>query len=219
MAEVNKYPLDADEKGWFVRLGDITDLAIHRKAKEAYVQIIDGRPLSGEQRRMCYALINSVSEWSGQPAQDLKELFKMQFMAENIQDLGDKIFSLSDAPMSLIASFQRFLIKFIIENDVPVKRPLLEYVDDVNDYVYHCLINKKCCICGKKADLHHVDAVGMGRDRTEIVHLGMRALPLCREHHTEAHTRGDKAFIELYHLCEGIEIDKTLCKIYKLKGK
>ena len=121
--------------------------------------------------------------------------------------------------MSLVASFQRFLIKFIIENDVPVKRPLLEYVDDVNDYVYHCLINKKCCICGKKADLHHVDAVGMGRDRTEIVHLGMRALPLCREHHTEAHTRGDKAFVELYHFCEGIEIDKTLCKIYKLKGK
>lgn len=73
MAEVNKYPLDADEKGWFVRLGDITDLAIHRKAKEAYVQIIDGRPLSGEQRRMCYALINSVSEWSGQPAQQSRK--------------------------------------------------------------------------------------------------------------------------------------------------
>lgn len=219
MAEILKRPLEASENGWFVRLGDITDLAIHRQAKEAYVQIIDGRPLSGEQRRMCYALINAVSEWSGQPVQDLKELFKMQFMAENIQDLGDKIFSLSDAPMSLVAEFQRFLINFIIENDVPVKKPLLEYVDDIKDYVYHCLINKKCCVCGRKADLHHIDAVGIGRDREEIVHIGMKALPLCREHHIECHTKGNKEFLDIYHLCDGIEIDRTLAKIYKLKTR
>ena len=32
---------------------------IHRQVKECYVDLIDSRPLSGKQRRMCYALINA----------------------------------------------------------------------------------------------------------------------------------------------------------------
>jgi hypothetical protein len=89
-------------------------------------------------------------------------------------------------------------------------------VDDIADYVYSCLVNKKCCVCGLHTELHHVDRVGMGRDRTEILHEGMRALPLCREHHREAHDMGEDAFQARYHLSDGIELDKTLCRIYKL---
>lgn len=92
-------------------------------------------------------------------------------------------------------------------------------VDDVGDYIYSCLIAKKCCICGRRADLHHVDRVGMGRDRTDIVHEGMEALPLCREHHGQAHTMPDSEFFGLYHLDGGITLDKTLCRIYGLKTK
>ena len=96
---------------------------------------------------------------------------------------------------------------------------MLEYVDDVADYVYSCLINKRCCICGRAADLHHVERVGMGRSRTEICHEGMEVLPLCREHHTEAHTIPDDAFFERYHLDKGVQLDKTLCRLYGLKSK
>lgn len=190
---------------------------IHQETTECYVEPIDRRPLSDKQRRMCYALIHAISEWSGQESDDLKEYFKISFMAENVDTLADKIFSLSNAPMSLIAAFQRFLIKFIISNDVPTKRPLLEYVDDIDDYVYMCLIHKKCAVCGKKADLHHIDTVGMGNDRTEVQHEGREALSLCREHHTEYHTIGKSAFLEKYHLNGGIKIDKTILKIYGLK--
>lgn len=213
--------LVANRRGeWFVRLGDINpDLIIRRKVKEAHVQLIDSRPLSSEQRRMCYALIQAVSAWSGEDTQTLKELFKLQFMAENIEQLGESIFSLSDAPMSLVAGFQRFLVRFILENDVPVKRPLLEYVDDIRDYTYQCLIHKKCAVCGRRAELHHLDAVGSGRDRREIVHEGMEAISLCREHHTEIHALGVKDFMDKYHLEGGIPLDKTLCKIYRVKGE
>ena len=65
-------------------------------------------------------------------------------------------------------------------------------------------------------DLHHVDQIGMGKDRNEVHHLGRRALPLCREHHTEILTIGLKAFTAKYHL-EHVEIDKRICKTYKLK--
>lgn len=193
------------------------DQVIHRQVKECYIDLIDSRPLSDKQRKMCYALINAIADWSGSSTEEIKEVFKLEFWAEKVDTLADKIFSLANAPMSLVAEFQKFLINFIISNDVPVKRPLLEYVDDIANYTYMCLIHKKCVICGKKADLHHVDRIGMGNDRNEVQHLGRKALSICRAHHTELHTIGDKDFYSKYHLEGGIEIDKTILKIYGLK--
>lgn len=209
---------DIKEDGTAVIVASINPTEFIRKEiKECYVDYIDSRPLSYKQRRMCYALMNAIAEWSGNEPEDIKEYFKMEFWANNLDTLADKIFSLSNAPMSLVAAFQKFLIKFIISNDVPVKRPLLEYVDDIDDYVYMCLIHKKCAICGKKAELHHVDTVGMGNDRTAVQHEGREAMSLCREHHTEYHTIGKSAFLDKYHLNGGIKIDKTILKIYGLK--
>lgn len=210
--------IDIDENG-IVTIVTQTDLylMIHREIKECYIDFIDGRKLSDKQRRMCYSLINAIAEWSGSSTQDIKEAFKMEFWADKIDTLAEKVFSLSNAPMSLIAEFQKFLINFILENDVPLKYSLLNYVDDIDNYVYMCLIHKKCCICGKKSDLHHVDSVGMGNDRTEVRHEGRKALSLCREHHTEIHAIGINEFLEKYHINGGIPIDKTIMKIYKLK--
>lgn len=188
-----------------------------REFKECLVQPIDSRPLSDKQRRACYALLHEISEYTGMGTSPTKEYMKLKFMAEELQDTGDKIFSLSNAPMSLVCAFQRFLVRFILDWDIPCSFSLLEFVDDVEDYVYACLVNKKCAVCGKPTDLHHVDAVGMGRDRDEILHLGMRALPLCRQHHQECHQIGQKTFEERYHLIHGIELDNTLCRIYKLR--
>ena len=212
--------MSVKEDGTAVIMADI-DISkyIKQNTKECYVEYIDSRPLSHEQRKMCYALINAIAEWSGNSTQDIKEAFKLEFWADKVETIGDKIFSLSNAPMSLVADFQRFLIGFILENNVPVKRPLLEYVDDINHYVYMCLIHKKCAICGKKSDLHHIDTVGMGNDRTEVQHEGREAMSLCREHHNEMHQIGKASFFEKYHLNGGVKIDKTICKIYGLKGK
>ena len=191
--------------------------ATHRQVKECYIDYIDSRPLSDRQRRFCYSLINAIAEWSGSETEEIKEAFKLEFWADKIDTLADKVFSLANAPMSLIAEFQRFLIKFVLANDVPLKFSLLEYVDDTRDYVYQCLIHKKCCICGKRADLHHIDTVGMGNDRTQVQHLGREVMPLCRVHHGEYHTKGKSEFLSLYHLDGGIEADKTILKIYGLR--
>jgi hypothetical protein len=86
-------------------------------------------------------------------------------------------------------------------------------VDDIQDYVYQCLINKKCAVCGKRADLHHIDAVGMGNDRTEVSHLGREVMSLCRVHHTEMHTIGKADFFQKYHFNSGVLADKTILKI------
>ena len=189
-----------------------------RGYKECLVQPLDARPLSDRQRKMCYALLREISDYTGQDVHSEKEYLKLRFLADDFGETADRIFSLANAPMSLVCAFQRYLVRFIVEYDIPCRVPLLEYVDDVPDYIYACLIAKKCCITGRPADLHHIHRVGMGRDRDDIIHEGMEVLPLCREMHQEAHTMSDREFFEKYHLPGGVVMDKTLCRIYKVKA-
>lgn len=190
-----------------------------RGYKTCMVQMVDCRPLSDTQRKICYALLREISDYTGQGLDPTKEWMKLKFLVEDLEQTSDKLFSLSNAPMSLVCAFQRFLIHFILDWDVPCRFSLLKYVDDVGDYLYHCLIVKKCAVCGGHTQLHHVDRVGMGRDRTDIVHEGLEVLPLCPEHHAQAHTMPDDDFFNLYHLPSGIVMDKTLCRLYGLKAK
>ena len=190
-----------------------------RGYKECLVQPLDARPLSDRQRKMCYALLREISDYTGQDVHSAKEYLKLRFLADDFGETADRIFSLSNAPMSLVCAFQRYLVRFIVEYDIPCRVPLLEYVDDVHDYIYACLIAKKCCITGRPAELHHINRVGMGRDRDDIIQEGMEVLPLHREMHQEAHTMSDREFFEKYHLPGGVVMDKTLCRIYKVKAK
>lgn len=190
---------------------------LHREVKEVYVDMIDSRPLSGKQRRMCYALVKAIADWSGSGSEEVKEAFKLDFWAERVDTLSDKIFSLSNAPMSLVAEFQRFLVAFILTHDVPTMRPLREYVDDIEAYTYLCLVRRKCAVCGRSAELHHIDAIGMGNDRTKVQHEGREVMSLCREHHTELHTVGKAEFMAKYHLDGGVPCDRTIMKIYGLR--
>lgn len=181
------------------------------------VTLKDSRPLSDKQRRSCYAMIREIADWSGDTTESIKEVLKLDFWCGELLEMADTLFSLSNAPMSVVAAFQSWLARFIVRNDVPTRKPMLDYVDDVDDYVYACLVNKKCPICGKKADLHHWQAIGAGRNRDEIIHEGLEVMPLCRGHHMEVHTTGKADFVKKYHLNDhGIPADKTICKLYKL---
>lgn len=187
-----------------------------RQYRNVEITMIDSRPLSAQQRKCCYALIRAIAQWSGDDERSMKEILKIDFWAGELLETADRLFSLSDAPMSIVAAFQTWLVKFILQNDIPTGKPLLDFVDDTEAYIFACLASKKCVICGKRADLHHVDAVGIGRDRDTINHLGMKVLPLCREHHTEIHTIGKNTFMDKYHLGDGVELDKSIAKVYGL---
>lgn len=192
---------------------------LKREYKECLVQPIDSRPISDKQRRMCYALLREIADYTGQDIHMAKEYLKIRFLADDLGETADKLFSLSNAPVSLVCAYQRYLIRFVLEFDIPCSFSLLEYADDIPDYIYHCLVTKHCCICGMPTDLHHIERVGMGRNRNDIIHEGMEVLPLCREHHTEAHTMPDEEFFEKYHIPGGVTMDKTLCRLYGLKAR
>lgn len=190
-----------------------------REYRKCLVQLVDNRPISDKQRRTCYMILKAIDDYTGMGLDPTKQYLKIKFLADEFGETADKIFSLANAPMSLVASFQRFLVRFVLEWDIPCDFRLYEFVDDVGDYIYACLVHKKCAVCGRRAELHHVDHVGMGRDRDEIVHIGMEAMPLCSEHHKEAHRIGQQTFNDKYHFDHGVELDNALAKIYGLNRR
>ena len=184
---------------------------IHRKVKEVYIEPVDSRPLSDRQRRMCYALIKAIADWAGSDPEEVKQTFKLDFWAERVDTLADKIFSLANAPMSLVAEFQRFLVAFILTHDVPTKRPLREYADDIEAYTYFSVVRRKCAVCGRKyAKLIRLTETGDG-------YLGAEVISLCGGHEAEMRESGKAEFFGKYHLDGGIECDKTILKRYGLK--
>lgn len=184
---------------------------------EVEVMIPDGRRISPDQRRKAYALMGEIAAWSGMAPDEVKLTQKHDFVQKHLEGLHKELFSLADCDMSTAREFISYLIDFVLEFDVPLKIPIMEVVDDVQKYVYACLLHKKCAVCGQKAELHHVDRVGMGNNRNEIMHIGRQCLPLCRMHHIEIDHRGDIRFCEQYHL-DPVEIDDKISKIYRLRG-
>lgn len=189
-----------------------------QKCQTVQVGIPDGRTITPEQRKKAHACLAEIAEWIGDLPEYVKRLMKMEFMANRMQALEKKLFSLSDCDMTTAREFISYLIDFMLEHDVPSRVPLYELCEDVGRYVYACLVHKHCAVCGRKAELHHVDRIGMGNDRTQVVHIGRRALPLCREHHVEVDQTGDAALCEKYHI-QPVKIDELIAKTYKLGGK
>ena len=201
----------------FAPYSDIERMTL-RKYSEVQIGLPDGRTISPEQRKKAYALIGEIADWVGDFPEYIKRLMKMEFVVNRLQSLEKELFSLSNCDITTAREFITYLIDFMIEHDIPSKIPLYEQCEDIHRYVYSCALKKRCAISGRRAELHHVDTVGMGRDRDDIIHIGMRVLPLSREYHTLAHTKGNDWLLNEYHL-EPITVDKQIAKVYKLNTK
>lgn len=185
-------------------------------SNEVLVYWQDSRSRTLEQIRKAWALMGEIAEYQGQAKDDVYREQSTAFSLKHLEILQGELFHLSTATVSTARAFINLLIEIILEYGIPTKEPLYGLCDDIERYVYACLMNKKCAVCGKKTELHHYDHVGMGRNRREIDHIGMRAYPLCREHHEEIHLIGENAFDEKYHLVP-IAIDQKIAKKYNLK--
>ena len=176
------------------------------------IRLVDGRVITAEQRRAIFATINDISLWSGHDPQYLRDHFTWDYCRKS----GEEPFSLSDCTVTTARGYLSYLIEFCLRWDVPTKDSLLRRTDDIGRYMYNCIEHSKCAVCGMPGEVHHVDTVGAnGGNRRRIVHIGLRAVCLCRIHHEEAHMN-EKKFFDAHHL-EPIKLDKYLCDIHKLK--
>lgn len=165
------------------------------------VWLDDGRTISAEQRKKAYATIADISLHTGYLPEELKEWLKYLHIIKT----GCKYFSLSNCTMDTAREFINTILDYALENGVILDDLGVNRTDDINHYLYACLKNKKCAVCGLKGEIHHWDAIGMGNDRKRYDDSLNRKICLCRTHHTEAHTIGREKF-ESKHKVYGIRI-------------
>lgn len=189
----------ADAQGW----------CIDHSAKTVEVRIDDGRCITADQRRKIYATIKDIAQWCGDVPDSVKAYFKWSFCG----DEEHEDFSLSDVDRETASQFLTYLIDFCIQNGVPCSDPLWDRCEDIERYMYACVMTRTCCITGKKnAHIHHVDRVGMGRNRNEICHVGMRVVPLSGDLHTMIHySGGEEDFYKKHHI-QPIALTEKMCK-------
>ena len=171
----------------------------HKGDRTCELFIKDPRGFSTQQRAYFFALVGDIYQFTGQPPEDLKEMLYWRF--EMISGKGISLSNGSDSTkddvtlLINIALDLAFELNVSLSSKIPVPDRNLEY------YFYKCLTHRKCCICGKHADIDHFDnAVGMGRNRKEVDKTNFTYCALCRSHHTEKHTIGLTAFRNKYHV-------------------
>ena len=185
--------------------GDGVDLLVHlpqdiryiikrQNIRHAEVILDDGRHISIEQRKKIYATLRDISEYIGDPPEATKEWMKYGY----IERTGSDYFSLSNCSMTTAREFINFLMDVCLQSGIILTESGLKRTDDINAYLIQCIRHKRCCICGRPADIHHVDAIGMGNDRRNFDDSENDIIALCREHHTQAHSLGNVRFMERY---------------------
>ena len=160
------------------------------------LRLDDGRHISAIQRRKIYANIADIAYYCGEVPEYTKEMFKFLYISET----GAPYFSLSDCSMETAKEYISFLIDFALQHDIPLSYPGLQRTDDIERYLWSCIKHKRCCLCGKPADIHHVDSIGRGRDRRNYDDSEHKKMALCRLHHSEAHNIGIDTFNAKYHV-------------------
>ena len=167
-----------------------------KKVMKGELRIDDGRTITAEQRRKAYATIRDIADYTGYVPEEAKERLKYEYMLKT----DSKYFSLSDCGVSTAREFISFILDFALEWGISLTDNIINRTDDVGKALYSALKNRRCVLCGKDGEIHHVDAIGMGNNRKKLNDRNHRKICLCREHHTEAHTIGFKRFSEMYHV-------------------
>lgn len=178
------------------------------------INFIDPRQARPQQRALFFALLHDIWEYTGQPEDYLKDYFYSRFA---IKTNGKEI-SLANGTKSTVTDATCLIddvIDFIFEYDVPIRSGYQLLPRDESNFQYRCIKHRKCLICGRHADINHIDEVGMGRNRNHLDHTQARLSALCRGHHREFHQIGYQAFCDKYKLRGlGVKVDaKTLRKI------
>lgn len=170
------------------------------------LKILDGRAYSEKQRKFIFALCSAYAYETGKSSEVFRaSVMQIAYDVGLVRNLTLRAYTMSEAN-ALIT----LMISTLIDQDIPISGKLLRD----NEYhfsqqqTYMLCLKRTCIICGRRAHIHHVDQIGM-RSRKKISHVGMRALPLCYEHHDNAHTKGNDYMIDTYHLTPCI-IDEKL---------
>ena len=199
LAEIKRLWEEQEETFLLARLPGADTKAIVNALKQkqitvAEIRLDDGRHISAIQRRKIYATIRDIANETGYLPEEAKEHMKYLHMMRT----GEAYFSLSVCSMDTAREFINTLLEIVLEHGIPLSETGIERADDIDKYLYFCLVHRKCAVCGRKGEIHHVDTIGMGNDRRKIDDSAFRKICLCRNHHTISHAMGNDRFYRMY---------------------
>lgn len=197
-ADIKAYKPDREGTHLQIFIPDrhLEEAILKKRIKDCMVWLDDGRHISAEQRKKAYATIRDIADFTGYAPEEMKERLKL----EHIIRTGCKEFSLSDCTMDTAREFINTMLDLALEMGVPLMDFGSNRTDDIDHYLWACLKNHRCAICGRHGEIHHVDSIGMGNDRKKVNDSDYRKICLCRVHHTEAHTVGMAEFERMYRV-------------------
>ena len=196
LVEIDKYREDQDGTELIISIPGkhIGDQISKKCIKNAEMRFDDGRHISVEQRKKVYATIKDIADYTGYLPEEQKEWLKYL----HISNTGCDYFSLSDCTMDTAREFINTILEYALESGVPLSEEAINRTDDIGRYLFFCIKNKKCAVCGKPGEIHHEDTIGMGNNRNKIDDSSHKKICLCRNHHTMAHKLGVIRFTEMY---------------------
>ena len=196
LVEIDKYREGQDGTELIISIPGkhIGDQISKKRIRNAEMRFDDGRHISAEQRKKVYATIRDIADYTGYLPEEQKEWLKYL----HISNTGCDYFSLSNCTMDTAREFINTILEYALENGVPLSEEAINRTDDIGRYLYFCIKNKKCAVCGKPGEIHHEDAIGMGNDRKKVDDSNHKKICLCRLHHTMAHQLGVIRFTEMY---------------------
>ena len=185
---------------------------------EIDVEYIDPRSFSIKQRGLFFTVLGDISRYSGEDVPSLKDYFYDQYY---IKTFGGVI-SMSDISVSTMSEATLMLeivIEFVLTWHVPINEAYSLLPKSESYWGYFSCKYRSCMVCGKKADIHHVDTIGMGGNRTKENHLKHHFMALCRTHHREIEQIGRQLFADKYHVpVNGIRLDLPTLNKLNIQG-
>ena len=180
---------------------------------EVDVQVVDPFKITDKQRRKIFALVKDIEAHTAQPMDYMRHLF-----IEYVRTYYgyDKRISLSDCTRTQASQVIEVTLDWIFHNDIPLAFKTSDLLKSDKSFLYWSTVNRNCVICGKHAELAHYHAVGRGRNRRKINHIGNQVLALCPNHHREQHQIGMDSFNEKYKLHDSwVDVDERLNRMLK----
>jgi Protein of unknown function (DUF968). len=184
--------------------------------RQAEIFIKDPRGFTVEQRKFFFALLNDIYKETGLSIDEMKDYIYSMFRYAT----GNSI-SLSNQSVSTVddvSYLTNLVLDFIFEHDIPFKDGYEVPPQNIQYFFYKCVVNRTCCICGKKnADIDHFDKALGRRKRKEVDHTEFTFAALCRTHHTEKHQMGITEFKNKYQVI-GIKLNQDEIRKLKIGG-
>jgi len=146
------------------------------KQRELLLQI------TGEQRSKIFALIKDIAGYCGETKDNMRDQLTQMYCDEAEAEM----FSLADCMADTASGFISWLIEFAFEQGCTLTDNPATGLNDVEAYLNICITKKRCCACGKDANVIKWDP------GTQIA--------LCDFHKARVQKVGKAAFTDEFHV-------------------